>query len=193
MADVLFLGPADAPLLAWLREREARVAQTAAAVSAASLAADGHDFLVSYGYRHILRPEVLALFPGRAVNLHISLLPWNRGADPNLWSFVEDTPKGVSIHYLDEGVDTGDLIAQQELRFDEPGETLASTHAALCAAVEALFREFWPAIREQRCPRRPQAPGGSLHRSRDRERLAPLLRLGWETPVAELVAARGKV
>jgi len=34
-------------------------------------------------------------------------------ADPNVWSFIEKTPKGVSIHYLDAGIDTGDIIAQK--------------------------------------------------------------------------------
>ncbi|MCL0081308.1 hypothetical protein M1N64_03665 [Peptococcaceae bacterium] len=52
-------------------------------------------------------------FQGRAINLHISFLPWNRGADPNFWSFIENAPVGVSIHYLDEGIDTGDRKKQQ--------------------------------------------------------------------------------
>jgi len=42
------------------------------------------DFIISYGYRHLLPQEVIDEFPGRAINLHISMLPWNRGADPNL-------------------------------------------------------------------------------------------------------------
>ena len=44
------------------------------------VAEGGFTFLVSYGYRHILRKNVLDLFPDRAVNLHIAYLPWNRGA-----------------------------------------------------------------------------------------------------------------
>lgn len=74
---------------------------------------EGIDFIVSYGYRYIVSGEILRHFPKRAVNLHISLLPYNKGADPNFWSFVEDTPKGVSIHYMDSGLDTGEIIAQK--------------------------------------------------------------------------------
>ncbi|HUX61123.1 MAG TPA: formyltransferase family protein, partial [Ignavibacteriaceae bacterium] len=59
------------------------------------------DFIVSYGYRNIIGKPVLDKFQGRAINLHISYLPWNRGADPNLWSFFDNTPKGVTIHFLD--------------------------------------------------------------------------------------------
>ena len=50
------------------------------------------DYLISYSYRYILPGVVLNYFNGKAINLHISLLPWNRGADPNIWSFLEDTP-----------------------------------------------------------------------------------------------------
>src|SRR4051812_27787613 len=64
------------------------------------------DFLVSYGYRHIIGADILAQFPRRAVNLHISYLPWNRGSDPNLWSLLDGTPTGVTIHYLEAGIDT---------------------------------------------------------------------------------------
>ena len=64
------------------------------------------DFIISYGYRHILKKDLIEMFPRKIANLHISLLPWNRGADPNLWSFLEDTPKGVTIHYIDCSVDT---------------------------------------------------------------------------------------
>lgn len=91
---VLFLGPDDSPLLDWLRDRGECVLQTAEEVSADRVKDRSFDFLVSYGYRHIIRQAVLDHFPDRAVNLHISYLPWNRGADPNLWSFFDDTPKG---------------------------------------------------------------------------------------------------
>lgn len=46
------------------------------------------------------------------MNLHISYLPWNKGADPNFWSCIDGTPAGVTLHHIDAGVDTGDIIAQ---------------------------------------------------------------------------------
>ena len=183
----LFLGPADSPLIPWLREREGHVGQTAAPVHGASPVLADHDFLVSYGYRHILRPDVLARFDERAVNLHISYLPWNRGADPNLWSFLDDTPKGVTIHYLDAGVDTGDVIVQRHVE-PSPDDTLATSYSRLTEAIEALFREWWPRIRDGRCPRTPQGGPGTAHRAADKQRFAHLLTGGWDTPVA---AVRG--
>ncbi len=144
------------------------------------------DCVVSYGYRHILKDDVLALFPGRVVNLHISLLPWNRGSDPNLWSFLEDTPKGVTVHYIDRGVDTGRIIAQREIEFDNKG-TLRTTYDRLTAEIEDLFREQWPGIREGRAESFVQRAGGTAHRKRDKEPYLHLLHSGWDTPVADLV------
>ena len=65
--------------------------------------ANKFDWIVSYGYRYIITQDILDAVRGQAINLHISLLPWNRGADPNLWSFLDDTPKGITIHYIDSG------------------------------------------------------------------------------------------
>lgn len=190
---VLFLGPGDSPLLRFLRDGGDDATATSDPLDAAALAAAKPDFLVSHGYRHILRPPVLDLFPGRAVNLHISLLPWNRGADPNFWSFVEGTPKGATLHHIDAGVDTGDLIAQREVA-PAPGDTLRSSYERLQEAARALFYDNWAALRSGAAPRRPQPPGGTVHRARDRQPHEAALRLGWDTPVEELTAygrARG--
>ena len=45
-------------------------------------------------------------------------MPYNRGSHPNFWSFVENTPAGVTIHEVDEGVDTGKIINQKQIVFD---------------------------------------------------------------------------
>lgn len=146
------------------------------------------DFIVSYGYRHIISETVLDFIKDKVINLHISYLPWNRGADPNLWSFLEDTPKGVSIHFVDKGLDTGDLIAQKEVVFDEEGETLATTYDKLSGAILELFRLCWPTIVRGKAPRQQQPPGGSYHRLADKEKYMYLLaQKGWNTPVVELI------
>jgi methionyl-tRNA formyltransferase len=192
---VLFLGPPPPPegeaTLPPVATHIARTDQLIVAsdrLTPAFLDAHQPDFLVSHGYRHILKPEVLARFPGRAVNLHISLLPWNRGADPNLWSFLDDTPKGVSIHHIDPGVDTGDLIVQTVVSFG-PHETLRTSYERLQQEIIALFCEHWPDIRDGRAPGRAQQGPGTSHRLRDKEPWVGLLTKGWETPVASLVGA----
>jgi methionyl-tRNA formyltransferase len=183
---VLFLGPEDSPLIPWLQEHGEEVIQTADKLSAQAVAKQEFSFLVSYGYRHILRKDILDIFPNKAINLHISYLPWNRGADPNFWSFVEDTPKGVTIHYLDEGVDTGDIIVQQEIEFDSDLETLATSYEKLQAAIQDLFKKNWQNIKSEKCQRQKQIGNGSTHKVKDKEGLSHLLTNGWNTVVSVL-------
>lgn len=183
---ILFLGPEDSPLLSWLREQGEQVIQTADKFSAQYVLEEGFSFLVSYGYRHILHKDILDIFLGRAINLHISYLPWNRGADPNFWSFVEDTPKGVTIHYLDEGVDTGDIIVQNEIQFNSDRETLATSYEKLHAAIQDLFKQNWVSIKSGKCQRQYQGGKNATHGVKDKERLSQLLTDGWNTPVSAL-------
>ncbi len=145
------------------------------------------DLLVSYGYRHIVPAAVLT--ECRAINLHISILPWNRGADPNLWSLIDGTPRGVTIHVMTERLDAGPIIAQRQVDFDEDRDTLASSYVKLKDAIEQLFSEHWPAIRAGTAPTYPQPFGGSYHRVSDRAAVEHLLTDGWDTPIRQLIPA----
>ncbi len=181
---VLFLGPGESPLLAVLDQHD-DVEQTVEPIKPAW---PRPDLIVSYGYTHILGSDILDWVAGNAINLHISMLPWNRGSDPNLWSFLENTPCGVSIHYMDTGIDTGDLIAQREVHFTGE-ETLRGSYELLQTEIQRLFRELWPDIRAGRVRRIPQPGGGSYHRQADKDRFAHFLTHGWDTPIKEIVGA----
>jgi methionyl-tRNA formyltransferase len=182
---VLFLGRADSPVLAHLREVEAGVAWTRRRLHGADPRVRWADFLVSHGYLHRVPPGVLKRLHRGAINLHNALLPWNRGLDAILWSFAQDTPKGVTIHHMDAGIDTGDIIAQREVRF-EGTETLRTAFRRLDQEMLGLFREHWPAIRTGDCRARPQPVGGSYHFGSERGAVDHLLTDGWDTPVSAL-------
>ena len=182
---VLFLGPHDSEVIEFLRSAGDEVHTTTDPLDAALLDSIQPEFVVSYGYRHIIRKDMLDRFPSRAINLHVSYLPYNRGADPNLWSILEGTPKGVTIHYLDEGIDTGDIIAQRRVELS-PDDTLRTSYAKLQAALRELFRSEWAAIRTGRCERRRQEGAGTFHRSKDIEAVRHQLTAGWDTPIASL-------
>ena len=145
------------------------------------------EFIVSHGYRHIIKLPIVNFMRNRIINLHISLLPWNRGADPNLWSFLEDTPKGVTIHYLDEGVDTGDIITQRKVVFEHDGETLSTTYQRLQNEIIELFEEVWPQIRKLHYLGQKQEEIGSFHKLVDKKKYEHLLTEGWNTPVSDLI------
>jgi methionyl-tRNA formyltransferase len=188
-AQVLFLGPSDSEILTYLREHHDDVWHSCAHPSQLDEADTQREFLVSHGYRHILPAVFLDAFQGSAVNCHISYLPWNRGADPNLWSWLDGTPRGVTIHRLAAGIDTGDMIARRSVdfsaTFDE--ETLATSYRRLQAELLDVFADTWPSFVAGRCTGVRQEAGGSYHRSRDKALFAHLLDRGWDTPVAKLV------
>ncbi len=103
------------------------------------------DYVVSCGYRHIVPEEILDIPSEGCLNLHSSYLPYNRGANPNVWSIVDDTPAGVTIHWMDSGIDTGDIIARERvsIEFSDTGKDL---YERLEDAQVELFQEVWPKI-----------------------------------------------
>jgi len=186
---ILFLGASDSPVFLWLKQQGEDVHSTLDKITVDYVLENKFNFLISYGYRFILKKEILDLFPNRAINLHISYLPYNRGADPNFWSFIDGTPKGVTIHYLDEGVDTGDIIVQKGVVFDSlESETLASSYQKLHIEIQNLFFQNWEAIKNQKCSRRPQVGNGTVHKKKDKEALLHLIEKdGWDTKLSVLV------
>lgn len=176
--NVLYLGP-HSPLVDFLSKGNAirRVENSIPDFGDA-------DFVISYGYRHIIRNGAeLKRMDGRAINLHISYLPWNRGADPNLWSWIENSPKGITIHCLDCGIDTGDILCQAIVDFSGQ-QTLSSSYQMLQRSIQELFMKRWESISSGECPRTTQLGSGSFHRSKDKETVP--LPYGWDTPVANL-------
>jgi phosphoribosylglycinamide formyltransferase 1 len=97
----------------------------------------GVDLVVCAGYMQLLTPGFLGRFP--CLNVHPSLLPAFPGLDAvgqALAAGAEET--GVTIHFLDEGVDTGPIVAQERVAV-EPGDTLESLHERLHAVEHRLL------------------------------------------------------
>lgn len=172
-------------LFRWLAERGEKVYRFENKLTAAMVEGMRPDFIVSFNYRHIIPEEVLRLLPGRVINLHTSLLPFNRGAAPNFFSFYEDTPKGVTIHLVDEGLDTGDILCQKELIFDEAEETFASSYEILLAEIKQLFRENWQQIREGRIKPVKQEGSGTYHRRKDLDAVRRQKPFEWSDRIAD--------
>lgn len=183
---ILLLGPYRTEMVEFLTSFGDEVYYTQEPLTTESEYFDKIDFIISYGYRHILTKEILDRFHNKAINLHISLLPWNKGADPNLWSILEDTPKGVTIHYLNHGVDTGDILVQGEVDY-LPEDTLRTSYDRLTETIEDLFKQSWSIIRENQINAFPQAGEGTYHRIKDKEQYKHLISKGWDTPVLDLI------
>jgi phosphoribosylglycinamide formyltransferase-1 len=120
------------------RDREARDRKLADWLSLR-----GVDLVVLAGYMHLLTPTFLDRFPNRIVNVHPSLLPEFPGAkaiDDALSAGVATT--GVTVHYVDEGIDSG-LVIRQEPVTVEPRETLLDRiHAVEHRILPEVVREL---------------------------------------------------
>jgi len=176
--DVVFLGFNDAGMRVyeWLCSRE-EVFVNALLTTEEQLALVEElkpDYLVSCGYRHIVPEEVLAVPTEGCLNLHPAYLPYNRGANPNVWSIVEGTPAGATLHYMDEGIDTGDIITRREVEtsFADTGKDL---HERLEDAQVALFKDIWPKIVAEEVDPIPQdTHAGTYHQTSEFEELCEL-------------------
>jgi phosphoribosylglycinamide formyltransferase-1 len=108
------------------------------------LALRGVDLVVLAGYMHLLTSSFLDRFPDRIVNVHPSLLPAFPGAcaiEDALSAGVETT--GVTVHYVDEGLDTGAVIRQEPVAV-EPRSTLVER-------IHAVEHRLLPEVVEELC------------------------------------------
>jgi phosphoribosylglycinamide formyltransferase-1 len=130
--------PTEAFLLENFADREARDAAMAGWLADRSV-----ELVVCAGYMHLLTPAFLDRFPGRIVNVHPSLLPdfpGTRAIEDALAAGVERT--GVTVHLVDEGVDSGPVLAQEEVPV-EPAETLEERiHAVEHRLLPRVVREL---------------------------------------------------
>lgn len=99
------------------------------------------DFIALAGYMRLIGPTILKSYEGKIVNIHPSLLPAFPGLDAigqSLKAGVKET--GVTIHYVDEGMDTGKVIAQQTVEIAE-GETKDSLQKKIQTIEHQLYPE----------------------------------------------------
>lgn len=168
MAKVLFLSNNEnaKPLFEWLQQQEQTLFYDGK-LTIEYVETLRPDIIVSYNYRYLIKEDIISYMKGNIVNLHISYLPWNRGSNPNFWSFIENSPKGVTIHLVDKGLDTGPVIVQQELFFDEVSETFATTYLKLQNAVVDLFKRNWQRILKREYTVKKQPVYGTYHIQKD--------------------------
>ena len=124
-----------------------------------------YELVISYGYRHIISRSMLDGAQRAPVNLHISYLPFNRGAHPNFWSWVEGTPSGYSIHHIDSGIDTGDIIAQEKLLDADRTMTFSEVYKKLIVGIEELFIQKFDMILNGDYKTLKQPKRGTFHQS----------------------------
>lgn len=139
------------------------------AIDAATLAATGAELLVVVYYDAILPADVLAVPRLGCVNLHLGLAEEYRGAYPQTWAIIDGKTKaGVTLHYMDPGIDSGPIIAQRRVLIlpDDNGRNLYFRLANIGAE---LLAECLPALLAGPVLSRPQVttPQTQRHYKRD--------------------------
>lgn len=123
------------------------------------------DLIILAWWPYIIKKSLIQIPRLGCLNFHPGYLPYNRGKHYNFWTIVEDVPFGVTIHWVDERIDSGDIAFQSiiEKSWEDTGETL---YYKAQKELVRLFKEKFPEIKRGVIPRKPQDLGkGSFHRS----------------------------
>jgi phosphoribosylglycinamide formyltransferase 1 len=109
----------------------------------------GVDLVVLAGFMRVLHAPMLKAFPRRIINIHPALLPKFPGLEAWKQALVADEEvTGCTVHYVDEKIDHGEIIAQREVPI-LPGDTPESLHAR----IQIAERELYPAVIAEFCAR----------------------------------------
>ena len=128
------------------------------------------DFIISFGFRKIISENIIKKIKKPIFNIHLSYLPFNRGAHPNFWSFIENTPAGVSIHKIDKGIDTGNIILRKKINFNiklKKFSTFKKTYDYLFLKAEKLFKNNFNKIYNKKYKKIFSNSKGTFHYKKD--------------------------
>lgn len=121
------------------------------------------DIVIVMAYGQILPRTVLDLPPMGCLNLHASLLPRHRGAAPIQAAILEgDAESGITVMYMDEGLDTGDILLMERLPLF-PDETGGSLHDRLADLAPVALNRALDLIAAGCAPRTPQDAAAATH------------------------------
>ena len=166
---ILFLGykKKDTKLISYLRRKKILVIENGQK-TLSSKKLKSFDLIISFGYKKIIKKDILKNLARLPVNLHISYLPYNKGSHPNYWSFKDRTPSGISIHEIDAGIDTGKIIFRKRINFKlKKNLTFNQTYWFLRQNIEKLFIRNFKSILEKKYKLTKIYNKGTFHKKKD--------------------------
>jgi len=120
------------------------------------LAADKPDVLVLGGTR-IIKPNILEIPTQATVNAHPGILPWLRGSASVGWALYKDLAQGATAHFVNPGIDLGDIIVARELPVYR-ADTYESINYRIATLAGELMAEAVTGLQNGNAPRTPQDP-----------------------------------
>lgn len=143
------------------------------------------SLVVSFFWHRRVPRAVRELAPLGAIGVHPSLLPRHRGADPVFWTLRRGDPRtGVTVHALDDGYDTGALLAARDVPVDPSWNAHALAHALDGAAISALGEVCGRLARDEPCEAFPQDEALATSAPEPSE---DDLEIRWSSPSAEIL------
>jgi len=110
------------------------------------------DFIISGYYARIFKDQILSIPKYGCINIHPTGLPRFRGLSPYFTHMIfGDTRNYITMHWLNPGIDTGDIIAQASVEI-LPDDTGFTCGHRLTEAAAAMFRENWPLVKAGKAP-----------------------------------------
>ena len=129
------------------------------------------DYIISVHFPYIVPKECLIIPKLGVLNLHPAYLPYNRGWNTPTWAIWDKTPYGATLHFMDEGIDTGDIIYQKRMEI-LPTDTADMLYARVKKLEFETFKEAWPLIVSKNYIRTQQLKeDGTTHKKKDIETL----------------------
>jgi methionyl-tRNA formyltransferase len=105
-----------------------------------SISKHNADILVSMSFNQILKTDILELSPLGFINCHAGSLPFYRGRNPLNWALINgESSFGITVHFIDEGIDTGDIIAQKKYPITDSDNYASLLEMAIDECAEVLY------------------------------------------------------
>ena len=83
------------------------------------------DLIVMVSYHAIIKAPLLRKYENKIINAHVAYLPYYRGRAPINWAIINDDDcAGVTVHFIDEGIDTGPIIMQEKVKIEADDSTI---------------------------------------------------------------------
>ena len=148
--NVLLLGPLwrNEPIKRFLEEHGNTVVAYNDEINTELVEQHAIDIILSSGYGPIIKEPIVSRYHNKIYNLHATYLPYGKGIGTTFFSVFEGSPTGVSIHYIDAYIDTGDILFRRAVEYTTD-DTLRTFYHTLLAETEKLFIEHWNEIADR--------------------------------------------
>ena len=148
------------------------------------------NLIISDRYTHLIPKKIIDFKKNKIINFHNSYLPLNRGYHPLFWAIFNKTVLGVTIHLIDEGIDTGKIIYQKKIRYNST-DTLRELYDKQRLTFFDLFKKNWSQIKKSNFKLKSNnKKKGSIRYKKDNKLFLKKLKNSWDTSVRDVQKIR---